>query len=225
MIYPEKIRTVAFDIDGTLYPNYQMYFFSIPFAITHLRLLTAFAHVRRDIRKVRPIDDLGELQITMTAEKLGWSTEKTKTAIEKNLYGRWERVLQNVVLVRGVSELLSGLPMTGRTTVAMSDFPVNRKLEYLGLEGRFDHAFSSEDTNYLKPNPEPFIRILELTGDEPGQVLYVGNSCAYDIEGARSVGMQTALFTSSSKKSVKGQTCEADLHFTRYTELSAILLA
>ncbi|MFW5643352.1 MAG: HAD family hydrolase, partial [Alkalispirochaeta sp.] len=72
----------------------------------------------------------------------------------------------------------------------------------------------AEETGYLKPNPEPFLRLIEELGVPAGEILYVGNSYRYDIEGARAVGMVTAHIT---RKGSPG--APADLVFSRFSEL------
>jgi putative hydrolase of the HAD superfamily len=98
----------------------------------------------------------------------------------------------------------------------LSDFPVSNKLVYMGLEGLWDCAFTSEETQYLKPDSRPFIELAKQLGTEPKNVLYVGNSFKYDVLGAKKAGMYTAYL---SKKPAK----EADINFTSYTQFQKIL--
>jgi len=216
---PGKIKAVAFDIDGTLYRNSAMYLYSVPFAIAHLRFLLAFSEVRKEIRRIRPIENLCLLQAQMTADRLGWTPDRAREAIDRLVYHEWERTFRHIRLVPGVTDLLSSLRARGIPVVAMSDFPVERKLGLLGLEDAFDFAFSSEDTHYLKPNPEPFLKILDLVSLEPTDVLYVGNSHAYDVIGAGRIGMKTAHFSSKNSRSPA-----ANVHFSRYADLKTLIL-
>jgi putative hydrolase of the HAD superfamily len=127
-------------------------------------------------------------------------------------------VLDRVPTYAGVRDLLTWLRDQGIRTAAMSDFPVSRKLDRIGLSGLWDAAFSSEETGYLKPNPEPFRRLLDELATEPQHLLYVGNSYRYDIEGARALGIRTAHLGGKPQKPRN-----ADVAFRRFSELRAWL--
>lgn len=213
------VRVVAFDVDGTLYHNREMVLRSLPFVAANLRLVKAFAAVRREIRAIRPIDDICTLQAEMTAERLGWGLDAVRSAIDGRIYGTWQRIAARCTPISAAVELLQALRDRGVVTVALSDFPVDAKLEALGLARLFAHALSSEETNYLKPNPEPFQRILDITGVAPGEALYVGNSYRYDVLGANALGLMTAHFARHHRSG-----SVADLTFTSYTRLKTEIL-
>ena len=65
-------------------------------------------------------------------------------------------------------------------------------LEYLGLVGFWDVTMCTEESGYLKPDPEPFLLLAERLGFVPEQILYVGNSYAYDLVGGHAAGLRTA---------------------------------
>ncbi len=210
----DSIRAVAFDIDGTLYPNGQMYLASLPVVIRHLRLFRAFGHARRDIRRERPVTDLHRRTAEMVSNELGIETTEAVTRINRYIYGEWESILKKVTLYPGVRELIQHLRERGIRTAALSDFPVRKKLQLLELEGLWDVAFSSEETGYLKPNQEPFQRLIRELKLPPRQILYVGNSYHYDVEGARSCDLLTAHIT---RRRPHGP--PADFSFRHFSEL------
>lgn len=53
--------------------------------------------------------------------------------------------------------------------------------------------FTSEDLRVYKPDPRFYRAILELTGWDAGECLYVGDSPTDDVKGPQAVGMKTAL--------------------------------
>ena len=211
------LRAIAFDIDGTLYPNRAMYKKSLGFALTRPRLLYHFARVRRQLRKVRPIEDFYETQLRMTAESLGTSPESLRDRLSHDIYEASEQVLASVPLYAGVTDLLSEL--SGRVKLGvMSDFPVDRKLGILGLDVGWDCSVSTEEVGYLKPNPEPFVALLECLDCASEQVLYVGNSFHYDVVGASRAGMRTAWLNDNGRKP-PDQSVSPDITFRHYSEL------
>lgn len=208
------VKAVAFDIDGTLYPNATMYLKSLPFVITHLRLMLAYANVRREVRQKRPVEDLQALEADMLAERLGVSPEQARRRIDEDIHGKWERVLDRVDPYPHVEECVRDLRNTGFSVAVTSDFPVERKLERLGLDDLFDCRLWTEESGYLKPHAEPFLELAKCMDVPPEQVLYVGNSYEYDIIGAKQVGMRAAHLT---KRRVRDSV--ADFSFTDYRVL------
>lgn len=188
----QQIRAVAFDIDGTLYPNSTMYRASVPFLIRHFRLVRAFAAARREVRTVRPVVDLHRTQAELVARRLKMSADEAHDLIQRTIYTEWETVIRKVKPFPEVRTVIERLRSSGYRVAAMSDFPVERKLELLGLADIWDVAFSSEEIHYLKPNAEPFIELANRLDCSPETILYVGNSYHYDVRGAAAVGMRTA---------------------------------
>ncbi|MFW5695366.1 MAG: HAD family hydrolase [Alkalispirochaeta sp.] len=194
------IRGVAFDIDGTLYPNSRMYLASLGIVLRHWRLFRAFGAARKTVRTRHPIADLRHETAALTAEQLGISTEEAVQRIDEVIYHRWEEVLRRVPLYPGVTELLGELRARGLTLAAMSDFPVLSKLRLLGIEDSWDVAFSTEDVGYLKPNVEPFEELETRMGLRSREILYVGNSYHYDVLGAAAAGFRTAHLGGDPRK-------------------------
>ena len=186
------IRAVAFDVDGTLYPNAAMYLHSAPFVLLRLRLMRAFAKVRREIRKRRPIHDLRTLEAQMLGERLGISEDDARARIDNEIYGTWVQVLDRVSPYPYVKECVQSIKEAGLAVAVTSDFPVGDKLARLGLDGMFDCQMWTEEAGYLKPHPESFLMIAECLGIPPGEILYVGNSYEYDIIGAKRAGLYAA---------------------------------
>ena len=190
-----RFKAVGFDIDGTLYANYKMYFHSLPSGLFHPVLAWNFGKVRKDIRKIRPVEHFRHLQAKLLSKRMNMQPDHTFALMERFLYQTWETSFKGIKPLKNVKEVLNDLKERGILLGALSDFPVKKKLEYLGLKDVWDVAFTSEDTNYLKPHPEPFLALAQGFGVEPGEVLYVGNSYKYDVIGARSVGMKTAHYS------------------------------
>ena len=192
------IDAVAFDIDGTLYPNSRMYLNSVLFSLPRLRFLYHFRQVRMRIRSVRPLENFREAQAQILAELMHIPYERAKARIEHAIYRRWQRIFRHIRPFPYLSDFLLRLQSHGYPIGVMSDFPVGDKLAHLNLPQVWDCVISSEETGYLKPNPEPFLYLASALGTVPERVLYVGNSYEYDIIGAYNVGMKTAHLTRDS---------------------------
>ncbi len=210
-----SLRAVAFDIDGTLYPNSSMYRVSLPFLVRNLGLMRAFGRVRRRIRDMRPVEDFYSVQAELLGREMGTNPETAGRLLDERVYGEWEKLLHRVDLYPFVRECIESFRAAGLYIAVCSDFPVKTKLEVLGLSDiDWDLAFTTEEIGYLKPNPEPFAHIARELGIPPGAVLYVGNSYKYDIVGAKLAGMLAAHL---SKRPAPNSI--ADYTFTRFQDL------
>jgi putative hydrolase of the HAD superfamily len=209
-----KIRAVAFDIDGTLYANFRMYLHSLPSFLFHPRLVYHFGKVRKDIR-IRPhTGEFREAQAKLLSLSMGIPEQRATRLIDQHLYHMWERSFRGIKPLSGVRDTLLFFKGKGLKLAALSDFPVKRKLKFLGLDDLMDHAFCSEETGHLKPHTAPFHHLIRLFELPPEQILYVGNSYRYDIEGAAAAGLLTGYYNPGKKD--KGI---ADFEFSRYAEL------
>ncbi|MDR2193497.1 MAG: HAD family hydrolase [Treponema sp.] len=197
------IDAVAFDLDGTLYPNYRFYIRLFPFAVRHHRLLCAFGKARAILRSTRVGDPLYEqefyeAQAFLMAHIMDRHADKPEVAamresIERLIYRGWEPLFKNVRLFPHVPEVLAALKRKGLKLGLLSDFPLKQKLIALGLSGMWDAALCSEEIGRLKPDPKPFMALAETLGTCPARILYAGNSRRYDVAGAAHAGMKTAL--------------------------------
>jgi len=230
----DDIKGVAFDLDGTLYPNYRLNIKLVPFILKEWRLLSAFGKARNIIRREQDKGalvktDFYEYQALITAKILGTQAAPLKEKIEKFIYRGWEPLFKKIKLFKKVIETLNALKKAGYKTGLLSDFPPETKLEYLGLynwgeDGNWDAVLCSERCGALKPHPLSFKMLAQNMGLAEDKILYVGNSRSYDVTGAFKAGMKTAwiknpLFLGSGFKKPK-----PDFSFSNYRQLYNFML-
>ena len=212
------VKAVAFDLDGTFYPYSRMFSLSLFLALCHPWFFFQFSRVRKEIRSIRPVDNFRILQAELLSKRLAISRDSAKEAIERIIYNRFENLFRFMKPFPHLRATLEELKGTGYKLAVLSDFPVKRKLSYLGLDGLWDYTLSSEETNYLKPNREPFLKIIEMLKVDPGEILFVGDRYHYDVVGARQVGMKTAHFTRIAEANGL-----ADFTFNSYKDFSVLV--
>ncbi len=215
-----KIKAVGFDIDGTLYPNLSMYIRSSSSFLSHPRLVYHFGKVRKEVRKTEFSGDFRANQAKLLGYSMNISQERAADLIERQLYQRWVYSFKGVKPFKSVRPALLSLKREGIKLGALSDFPVERKLEFLGLADLMEIAFSSEETGHLKPHNAPFINLISKFGINPGEILYVGNSYKYDILGAKRVGLRTAHLVKKPDPD-----SQADFSFHSFLDLRDWILA
>jgi putative hydrolase of the HAD superfamily len=70
--------------------------------------------------------------------------------------------------------------------------PVWLRIVSLGLHHYFENVVTFDDTLERKPSPKPFLKIIDLMGIKPENMIMVGDWAERDIVGAKNIGMITA---------------------------------
>ena len=94
----------------------------------------------------------------------------------------------------------------------------HKKFELFGLDRTAEHLVIAEEVGVMKPQPGIFEHALKLTGQAPGEVLFVGDSYHDDIQGGHSQGWQTAWYNPNSKAPEDPQSV-ADFEFGEFEAL------
>ncbi len=215
----QYIQAVLFDVDGTLYPNYKMYIISVIFFILHPCLAKGFQRIRKKIRDVENIENFQQKQAQLLAEDMRISIKKAEFLLEKYIYGQFVTMFKWIKPYKVLKELLSEFKQSGLKLGIISDFPVNRKLSYLGFDEYWDIVLSADEYGFLKPKKETFIKASEELNIPVEKIIYIGNHYLYDIIGAGNAGMITAHF---SRKKKSGSI--ADFTFSDYSALKDFIM-
>jgi putative hydrolase of the HAD superfamily len=224
-----RFDAVAFDLDGTLYPNASLYSRALPAMLRTTRAFVAFSAARNALREMsrdpagagkelRDQASFRATQASLVAKRLGIPLDEAAALIEDRFYRGVEELFARVRPFRGVEGALYALSSGGLRLALLSDLPPARKLELLGFSGRFEAALCSEESGLLKPARAPFELLASRLALPLGRILYVGNSPAIDLAGAKAAGMSAAIV---SRRRVRG----ADLSFYDWRELVAYALA
>ena len=219
-----RISAIAFDLDGTLYPNRMMYWLSIPVFIGHPRFTYHYRGVRRELRHDDSYDDFREHQAHLLAARLGTGRAEALRLIQSRVYEQWMESLGRIRPYPHLREALTALRQRGFKLGVMSDYPPRQKLGYLGAQEFFSCIMASEDSGHLKPDKRPFLRLAECLDCAPSRILYVGDNYEYDVCGASAVGMYTAHFTRRRAARRRGGSGPAaDIRFSSYKALPALV--
>jgi putative hydrolase of the HAD superfamily len=233
----KDIDGVAFDLDGTLYPNYRFYIRLIPFVLKEFLLLGALGRARRILRRDSALKNSTESRVESDKQVIGSFYERQSCLMgkilkrdpreiqektERLIYRGWEPLFKGLKLFPLVKETLQNLHNEGLKLGLLSDFHPEKKLEYLGLSVLWDTVLCSETFGFLKPDPAPFLELASRMEVRPERLLYVGNSITCDIEGAKNAGLQAALICSPRpKKHYRG---DVAFVFSNYRQLYNYML-
>lgn len=204
------IKSVLFDLDGTLLPLDQDAFFR-----EYLKHMG-----RRAASIAEPKQFINQL-LASTGTMIN-SKDKTKT----NQQVFWEDFLANVgiaedvlvpvmdnfyemdfVLVKPTTRaskaarqavmavLELGLEVVVATNPIFPIHAVRQRIDWAGLgDINFKHVTSYEHCHFCKPNPDYYREIVDRIGRQPQECLMVGNDVEEDLAAAK-IGMKTYLVT------------------------------
>ncbi len=79
---------------------------------------------------------------------------------------------------------------------------IKTALEMTGLEGRFNLIVSSEDISQRKPDPESYLKAVEMLQEEPSFCLGIEDSVA-GAESVRKAGMMLIVVDSPASRRIK----------------------
>lgn len=220
----KKIKAVAFDIDGTLYPSWRLY----PKIIFHFfRNCIFYLHygiIRKKLRRIDVQNDFYKTQAEYMAERIKQSAEESHSKIVEVCYDGIGKYFKAIKPYDHIEETFRVFHEAGLKLGILSDFPPEQKGDIWGCASFADVCISSEETGALKPNSKPFEVLAEKLNVPAEEVLYVGNNHEYDIIGAKKAGMQAALIMSPVKRFFSRDKNAADFTFSNFRELQEFVL-
>jgi len=160
-----------------------------------------------------------EYQAEIVAKLLSVKPEQMKEKIDTLIYKGWEPLFKDIKLYKNVVETLTDLRKSGYKLALLSDFPPEKKLEYLGISGVWDAVLCSERCGAIKPHLLSFKELTSAMALPCEKILYVGNSRPYDIAGAKKAGMRTAWIKSVFSTGGGFKKPKPDFIFSNYRQL------
>ncbi|MFA5514148.1 MAG: HAD family hydrolase [Sphaerochaetaceae bacterium] len=213
----KQVKAVCFDIDGTLYPKWQTNWKLLSSLFPSPLLAFRYNAFRKEVRKP---SFQHEKELSFREQQAQWiskgrNSEKIKMRIEQQMYATWRKSFATLGPFKHVRETFVWLKEEGFSIGVLSDFPIENKLDALKVADLVDYSMCSEESGYLKPHPAPFYQLCDALDMQAHQLLYVGDSCFKDVQGAAKVGMKTCFFTSR-----RHVTCsQADMMCSSYIDL------
>ncbi len=220
----KSIQAVAFDVDGTLYPSWQLYIRMIPYFIKNLFFFLKYNRVRHILHRTAPLADFYEYQARLLAEEMHISVADAHRHIADKVYTGLKPFFAKVRPYRHMIETFQVFKAAGLKLAILSDFPPEQKGSVWGAAALCDAVLGSEQLGALKPSKYTFGLLAKALDVPPESVLYVGNSVISDIQGARRAGMKTAYIIPIFRLLFRRRPAEADIVFSNYRQLQKIVL-
>jgi putative hydrolase of the HAD superfamily len=226
----QDIDAIAFDIDGTLYPDWALHVRMGPFLVRYAKFLAEFGQVRREIRDWQDAHpgeahaDFFGWQAELLARRIRSTTADAREMIRTLIYDGWRPVFARIKPYPHLLETFTAMKAAGLKIGILSDFPPSQKNDLWGLVPLCDAILGAEEAGALKPSPVPFLALSAALGVPCERILYVGNSIRSDIEGATAVGMKTAFIATPVAAFFGRKAPSADISFPSYRHLTRVVL-
>lgn len=176
------IKTVVFDIDGTMLDTSFSVFHSLRDTIVEIKN----EHVELD----RLHFALGIPGVSVLNE-LGIETAEGMRIWTKNV-GKYT---DTVSLFAGIADVIAELKAAGcNLGIITSKTREQYVAEFVphGIAGYFDHVVCAGESRRPKPYPDPMNQFLELSGADPEETIYIGDT-KYDLDCASGANVPFGL--------------------------------
>lgn len=186
------IKTVVFDLDGTLYDKRGLAARMVRRLWWCLPVLAAERLARRNVHYVQFADaeEFFSYFFTTMARGHWWSADMAATWYNRVYLPTMVKLIAKTCPRReNVAALIRRAKENGLQTAIYSDYGcVTDKLEALGIDPQqFDLTVSAPELGALKPSKLCAERVMELLNADPATTLFVGDRDEKDGASARSV--------------------------------------
>jgi len=186
------IRTVLFDLDGTLADTAP----DLAYALN--TLLNEHHREVLPYEIIRPVASHGAAGLIELGFGIASGAPRFSPLRERFIAIYRTHLTRETHLFPGMPELLDQLTARGINWGIVTNKPAfltDPLIEQLGLAEDAVCVVSGDTTANRKPHPEPMLHACQLAGSKPEECLYVGDA-ARDIEAGNAAGMRTlvALF-------------------------------
>ncbi|QAS53736.1 pyrophosphatase PpaX [Halobacillus litoralis] len=178
-----SIRTILFDLDGTLIDTNEL----IIASFTH----TIEQYADRPYERKEILDFIGPpLRDSLSKVNPAKVEEMIVTYRKHNIENHNSYVKAYDGVVETIKTLKKQGYRLGIVTTKMRN-TVQMGLELTGLDGLFETVITLDDVKNAKPHPEPIVKALSHLDSQASEALMVGDN-THDIEAGQNAGTKTA---------------------------------
>ncbi|MFZ7945975.1 HAD family hydrolase [Neobacillus sp. 19] len=203
-------NTIIFDVDGTLID-------------TEKAVLGSLQKVlRTDYDKVVPLEDLYFVLGIPGAKSLPQLGIRDIDRANERWNYYMKDFFHSIEVFSGIKDVLETLKgrdiVQGIVTSKTNEELINDFVPF-GLSSYMTHTVCADDTERHKPNPEPILKFLEISGADQKKSIYIGDT-VYDYECARDAGIDFGLALWGCKNH---QNIQAKYKFKRPQDIIGVL--
>ncbi|MCY3413327.1 MAG: HAD-IA family hydrolase [Candidatus Heimdallarchaeota archaeon] len=202
----EKLDTIFFDLDGTLYSYNEGHKVGLEAAYKYWKNLTgdsydqfmkSYSESRRTVKRFLT-DTVGSHSRALYFQGMVEHAFNGSLALHiAELTQRyWDAFIEHITPFDGVETTLKKLQKNGYRLAIITNMSAEiqfRKLHKLKLDQYFDAVISSEESGKEKPHPHIYLHAINRLKIQPETAVMVGDDYANDVEAAKFIGLQTIL--------------------------------
>lgn len=207
----DKIKSVLFDIDNTLYDYdsadaqakeavyaycWQQFCWKVSETKTYLQ--EAQVQIKNHIKKVSGKDTAVIHNRLIRFQKMLENQHRPLMPHAISLYNiYWDTLISSMEVSEGMTDYIKSLKQNGICIGIATDMTAHiqfRKLEKLSLLSLVDFVVTSEEAGCEKPEKAFYELCIEKAGCLPEECLMIGDSLEKDVLGAKAAGMQAMQF-------------------------------
>ncbi|SDK04779.1 pyrophosphatase PpaX [Sediminibacillus albus] len=209
-----NIRTILFDLDGTLIDTNELIIASF---LHTLKVYSNHEYSRKEV-----LDFIGPpLKDSFMKIDPDRVDEMVATYREHNLSNHDDYVTAYPTVVDTLKQLkAAGYQLAIVTTKVKSTAMMGIALT--GMEGLFETVIGLEDVTNAKPHPEPIIKALQQLDGQASTTLMVGDNY-HDIEAGQNAGTKTAGVAWTIKGREVLEAYQPDYMLEKMSDLTTIL--
>ena len=186
------IRTVLFDLDGTLADT------APDLALALNTLLEEEGRPPLPYESIRQEASYGGIALIKLGFKLEPESPEFEPLRQRFLDLYKDKLCEHTTLFEGMDKVIEAIDAAGMNWGIVTNKPswlTDPLIKLMRLDSKAAAIVSGDTTNNSKPHPEPLLHACEAAGSRPGQCLYVGDA-ERDIVAGQCAGMKTlvALF-------------------------------
>ncbi len=211
------IRTILFDLDGTLVDSY------LPITESLNEVRSAFGLPSKSEAEVRR--EVGRGLEALIGDNVGADRVEEGVRIFRDCYRRIFR--EGTRLLPGVASTIETLAGRGYAMGVTSNKPAYFTREILialGLASTFGAIYGPEMVTHPKPHPEMIHGALAELRSHPDESAYVGDMLI-DVETARRAGLPVYVIASGGQSREELEKARPDLLLSRFEELLEVFPA
>jgi pyrophosphatase PpaX len=211
------IRTVLFDLDGTILDTNELIFQSFEYAWERKGL--------KEITREQLTPYMGGKLTDMFREVTGADETEVEELIGLYREFNWAHHDELVQAYPYVCEVMGRLAASGiRMGVVTTKIRKTSEmgLRLCGLSEFIETIVSLDDVVHAKPHPEPVLKALAHMGADPATTVMVGDSTG-DLLAARAAGVRSIAVGWTIKKREELDRCKPDYWIEDFRELTGII--
>lgn len=189
------IKAIVFDLDGTLYNS--------PLVLKHFAEAAYHTYAKNKHVEYETAKQLIEERRAELKKQTGHAVPYTRALISYGIpisvwhqensayFDAGEYIHEDPKLKQVLKQMKAKYKLAVLTN--NNQIQAERILIALGVFALFDHVFTYNSFELLKPDPELFKKIIETIGIIPEECLVIGDRLDVDLEPAQALGMKTLV--------------------------------